>query len=49
MKKGITAQLSAMMFLQFFIWGAWYVIIGNYMGANGMKDQGNKASNITDN
>jgi nucleoside transporter len=38
MKKGITAQLSAMMFLQFFIWGAWYVIIGNYMGANGMKD-----------
>lgn len=38
MKKGITAQLSAMMFLQFFIWGAWYTIIGNYMGANGMKD-----------
>jgi nucleoside transporter len=38
MKKGITAQLSAMMFLQFFIWGAWYTTVGNFMKANGMND-----------
>jgi len=24
-------QLSAMMFIEFFVWGAWYVTVGNYM------------------
>src|SRR6187200_1130485 len=33
-----TISLCVMMFLQFFIWGAWYVSVGNFMGANGMKD-----------
>ncbi len=38
MKKSIYFQLSGMMFLEFFVWGAWYVTVGNYMTRIGMSD-----------
>ncbi len=38
MNKKIYFQLSAMMFIEFFIWGAWYVTVGNYMSKVGMTD-----------
>lgn len=38
MKEKIGFRLSVMMFLEFFIWGAWYTTIGVYMSANGMKN-----------
>jgi len=33
----IRTKLSVMMFLQFFIWGAWYTTIGVYMANHGME------------
>jgi len=37
-KSKIQAQLSTMMFLEFFVWGAWYTTIAVYMTAKGMGD-----------
>ena len=38
MKRTIQARLSAMMFLEFFVWGAWYTTVAVFMSANGLED-----------
>lgn len=37
MDRLLQIKLSTMMFLEFFIWGAWYTTIAVYMTANGME------------
>lgn len=38
MNLNIRVRLSAMMFAQFFIWGAWWVTLGAYLNASGFDD-----------
>ena len=38
MKRSPNARLSAMMFLEFFVWGAWYTTVAVYMANNGLGD-----------
>lgn len=38
MNRLLQAKLSLMMFLEFFVWGAWYSTVAVYMTANGMEN-----------
>ena len=38
MDIGVYVRLCVMMFLQFFVWGAWYVTAANYMNTAGIAD-----------
>lgn len=38
MNRSPSARLSVMMFLEFFVWGAWYTTVAVYMANNGLGD-----------
>lgn len=42
-KSGTTTKLSIMMFLQFFVWGAWFATLGQCLGENGLGEFGGGA------
>ena len=46
MNPTVRIQLSVMMFLQFFVWGSWYVTAPNFLGTIGFQagDIGNTYS-----
>lgn len=45
MKSTTKIQLSLMMFLEFFIWGAWFVTLGTFLG-NNLKANGLEIANV---
>jgi nucleoside transporter len=45
MKSTTRVQLSAMMFLEFFIWGGWFVTLGTFLGTN-LNASGEKIGSV---
>ena len=39
MPTSVRIKLSVMMFLEFFIWGAWYVTLGTWLGSLGFSGE----------
>lgn len=42
----LIARLAIMMFLQFFVWGAWYVAVGGFLQENGLGKYGAAAYTV---
>jgi len=45
MKLGTSIRLSVMMFLEFFIWGSWFVTLGTFLSAN-LQASGLQTANV---
>ncbi|RZK34712.1 MAG: MFS transporter, partial [Pedobacter sp.] len=45
MNSTIRIKLSLMMFLEFFIWGAWFVTLGTFLAAN-LKASGSQTASV---
>src|SRR5699024_11219170 len=45
MNSNIRFKLSFMMFLEFFVWGAWFVTLGTFLGAN-LNASGLESANV---
>jgi hypothetical protein len=45
MKLTTRLQLSTMMFLEFFIWGAWYVTLGTFL-VNNLQATGAQTASV---
>ena len=45
MTAAIRTKLSAMMFLEFFIWGSWFVTLGTFLGSN-LKASGTESGAV---
>ena len=46
LSTGIRLRLSFMMFLQFFVWGAWFVTMGTFLGEGLSHPEARSASPI---
>ena len=49
MTPPVYARLSVLMFLQFFVWGAWFVTLGTYLNALGFSGSDIGTAYLTNN